>query len=301
MSPPKITLAQVSALLPEARDIVYVGQGGQKTVFAAAIGKKRWAVKFLEPGVPDEQVSLGDANRDVVFTRAAREVKMMQQCDCPHLVKIGPIGLRNGDLAGQPVVYYTEEFIEGDDLKDYLRQKGPMTRAELIRLGTQMTAAISAIWTCRMIHRDIKPGNIMRRSVSGDFVLLDMGCLFDLAGESLSMAPVGTPLYFSPEQLDFANRRRVLDFRSDLFALGVVLYEMATGKHPFQSSRLSSAVDLVSRILNSTPVEPRLVWKTVPQELSQIIMRLLAKQPALRYRKTSMLIEALSHVPKGGV
>ncbi len=301
MSPPRITATQVSALVHEARDVVYIGQGGQKTVFVATIRSKRWAVKFLEPGVPDEQVSVGDPVRDVVFARAAREVEMMQRCDCPYLVKIGPIGLRNGDLAGQPVVYYTEEFIEGDNLRDYLRQKGPLASAELIRLGTQMTTAISAIWERRMIHRDVKPGNIMRRSASGDFVLLDMGCLFDLAGESLSMAPVGTPLYFSPEQLDFANRRRVLDFRSDLFALGVVLYEMATGKHPFLTRRLSSAVDLVSRILNSTPDEPRKVRKTVPQELSQIIMRLLSKQPALRYRKTSMLIEALGRVPKGGV
>jgi serine/threonine-protein kinase len=151
-----------------------------------------------------------------------------------------------------------------------------------------------------MIHRDVNPGNIMKRRVSGDFVLLDMGCLFDLAGASLSMAPVGTPLYFSPEQLDFANRRRVLDFRSDLFSLGIVLYEMATAKHPFLTRGVTSAVDLVSSILNSTPVEPKQVRKAVPQELSQIIMRLLSKQPALRYRKTSLLIEALKNVSEGG-
>ena len=121
-------------------------------------------------------------------------------------------------------------------------------------MSIQMTDDIQALWELGKIHRYIKPGNIMRRT-SGDFVLLDAGRAFDVIGESLSGGfLVGTRIYFSPEQFDYSNRRTGLDFRSDIFALGVTMYEMATGRHPFWSRGQSSA----TFYSNVTPLAPEL-------------------------------------------
>ena len=135
----------------------------------------------------------------------------------------------------------------------------------------------------------------MRRESNGAFVLLDMGLVFDLQDESLSIGPVGTPLYFSPEQLDFNNRRTVMNFRSDLFSLGTVMYEMATGAHPFLQSAQTSW-EVLGNIANMTPRLPRELRPDLPEKLNEIIMRLLAKRPALRYRSIELFQRSLREV-----
>ena len=107
------------------------------------------------------------------------------------------------------------------------------------------------------------------------------------------MGPVGTHIYFSPEQMDFTNRRQVLDFRSDLFSLGITMYQLATGVHPFMGGAQNSW-DVLNNIKNKQPDAPRTLNATLPEALSDIIMRMLAKRPALRYRRVSMLRDALS-------
>ena len=164
-----------------------------------------------------------------------------------------------------------------------------------MRLGMHVADAIEALWTYKKIHRDIKPGNIMRRASNGDFVLLDMGLVFDLNDESWSVGPVGTPIYFSPEQMDFASRRQVLDFRSDFFSLGITLYQLATGTHPF-TPNAQNTWDVMNNIKNKQPPTPHDLQSGIPQSLSDIIMRLLGKRPALRYRRISMLRNALAKV-----
>jgi serine/threonine-protein kinase len=170
---------------------------------------------------------------------------------------------------------------------------------EVIDLGYPITTAVSALWAQRKIHRDIKPGNIMRRDADRAFILLDMGLVFDLDDESLSISPVGTKIYFAPEQMDFANRRSVLDFRSDLFSLGIVMYEMGTGHHPFMTPDVRNSMDVLYNIRNLTPVSPSQYRPEIPQPLETFIMRLLAKRPALRYRKVDMVLQALEQM-KGG-
>jgi serine/threonine protein kinase len=156
-----------------------------------------------------------------------------------------------------------------------------------------MSLAIEELWSLGKIHRDIKPSNIMRRSESGDFVLLDTGLAFDVAGESISAGfPVGTAPYFSPEQFDYTNRR-VMDFRSDLFSLGVTLYEVAAGQHPFLSATKSIA-HLYTKILKFNPPAPSSINTAIPPALDRIILRMMGKSPHLRYRRMAQVHDALS-------
>ena len=136
----------------------------------------------------------------------------------------------------------------------------------------------------------------MRRNSDGSFVLLDMGLVFDLEDRSLTPYGfmVGTPRYFSPEQLDL-GRKRQMDFRSDLFSLGVVLYEAGTSYHPFYSEHFADS-DLFHRILSHYPDPPMDHRSDLPGSLNEVVMRLLGKEPHLRYRSCEYLTVLLRSI-----
>jgi serine/threonine-protein kinase len=281
-------------------DIELLDQGGYKIVFSGNIAGIKYVVKFLKPN-PSGTGETDNELLDEITARARREVKTIEQCDTPNLVKMGPVGLMTTNIIGEPLIYYTEEFIEGTNLNQYYQENGNFSVKELVNLALHTSTAIEALWAFAKIHRDIKPGNIMRRSTSGEFVLLDMGLVLDLQDESLSNAPMGTPLYVSPEQMDFNNRRAVMNFRSDLFSLGIVLYEMATGKHPFVTADSITTWEVIGNIKNMDPFAPIKKRGDLPKTLSDIIMRLLAKRQALRYRSIALFRRALNQVPVEGV
>ncbi len=302
---PNLTAQQVQQAVPDASDVAYLDRGGQKVVYRCTINGRPFVLKILQPHLrPLAMGQAGDAGGDPisiddVTARAQREVATMKECDTPYLVKIGPIEMRTVQIGGEDLLCFSEEMVEGDPLNKLLRQNGPLPPLEVIELGQNIATAIGALWRQSKIHRDIKPGNIMRRRAGG-FVLLDLGLVFDLNDESYSVGPVGTQIYFSPEQMDFANRRQVLDFRSDLFSLGTTMYQMATGMHPFLANA-SSSWDVVNNIRNLHPQTPHQVKADIPEALSDIIMRLLGKRPSLRYRNIDKLQQALADaVAEGG-
>ena len=294
MTIPQLKIDQVQAIIPSASDIQEVDRGGQKLVFSGIINGTKYALKFMAPN-PSQVSGQNSEFLDDVTSRAQREVETMQQCSTPHLVGMGPIGLSTANIDGEPIIYFSERYIEGQNLRNYLQTTGVFSPHELVLLALHMSEAIKAIWQFSKIHRDIKPGNIMWRNDTGDFILLDMGLVFDLQDESLSVCPVGTPLYFSPEQMDFNNRRTVMNFRSDLFSLGTVMYEMATSKHPFLESA-TTTWDVLGNIANATPRSPIDLRPDLPEKLAEVIMRLLAKRPALRYRSIELFQRALREI-----
>ncbi len=295
---PNLTAQQMQQAVPEAANVAYLAKGGQKVVYSCTIAGWPYVLKILQPHLhrlaPQQAASaVGDPiSLDDVTARAQREVATMQQCDTPHLVKIGPIEMRTIQIEGEDLLCFSEEKIDGQPLNALLAQNGPLSPPEVIELGQDIAAAIDALWQRRKIHRDVKPHNIMQRGAGG-FVLLDLGLVFDLNAESYSVGPVGTHIYFSPEQMDFANRRQVLDFRSDLFSLGITMYQMATGVHPFLANATTSW-DVVNNIRNLNPLSPNQVNANVPVAVSDIIMRLLGKRPSLRFRNIAMLQQALA-------
>lgn len=292
---PSITHAQVASLIPEAADIQPVGRGGQKLVFRCTIDSAPYALKFAKVPELPEEMETEDFPMSDVAARARREVETMRDCRSAHMVKLGPVGLSFANVDDESVLYFSEEFIDGRDLRTILREDGRFPPAETPTLGLHIADAIKALWELGKIHRDVKPANIMKREPDGDYILLDAGLAFDVVGESLSIGPVGTPAYFSPEQFDFSSRRTLLDFRSDLFSLGVTMYQLATGVHPFWEQGDNSR-SLFDKITNFTPQPPSALVPGFPESLDEIILRMLGKSPHLRYRRCDQLIQALSEV-----
>ena len=304
MPAPNLTCEQVTEALPTVSNVTVVGAGGQKSVFAADIASERYVLKFLTPnpqrfGSLNDDTSL-DMALDDVTARARREVETMAQCSSPHLVRPGPLTLQQVEIAGEELLVFSEELIDGDTLDKHRARTGNWPVDDVVRLGLEMADALRELWRFQKIHRDVKPNNIMRCAADGRFVLLDMGFVFDLNDESYSVCPVGTMIFFSPEQTDFANRRSVLDFRSDLFSLGIVMYMMLVGQHPF-AANANNSWDVINNILRSVPTQPIAVRPEIPPALDQTIMRLLAKRPNLRFRRIDMFVDALRSVPQGDI
>jgi len=249
---------------------------------------------------PDDSDFGVDAEQ--VIARLRREVTIMSKCDSPHIVKMGPISVTPLEIENLSILYFLEELIEGENLKRIIEQ-GPLALKEIKKLAIHVATGIRALWNCdsenQMIHRDLKPANIMRRASTGEYVILDMGLAFDLLAESIS-APgqvPGTTLYFTPDQLD-PSKKRQMDYRTDMFALGIILYEAACGNHPFYATNMST-VDLFKSIMHDKPTPIKQRRADLPDTLAEIIMRLLAKKPHLRYRTCESLLEALEAVQIG--
>ena len=137
MAPPILTIDQVCRLIPQASDVQVLDRGGQKIVFTGIINNEKYALKFMSPNPQD--TGPNSEQIDDVTARARREVETMQQCSTPHLVNMGPIGLTSDEIDGNPIIYFTEEFIEGKNLIQYLREMGLFSVAELQRLALHIS------------------------------------------------------------------------------------------------------------------------------------------------------------------
>lgn len=257
-----------------------LGAGGQKAVWKCKYQGSNHALKVLCADLQSTE-------------RAKRELEIMRVCESPYLARVGPLPLSVLELeGGQTVLYYLEEFIEGTPLSEVTL---PMPIEGIVNVGMCMANAIEALWQNKYVHRDIKPHNIMRRQQPEEYVLLDAGMALDIAGPSLTESGlvVGTRRYLSPDQIRVAKRR--LDFRSDLFALGVTMYECATGFHPFWNEELPRE-DVLANILHCDPPHPQRWKNDLPAEACEIMLRLLEKEPHLRYGRIDHLKEDLRRI-----
>lgn len=290
-----MTPEELEAAISQVEDLEEVNRGGQKVVYRCLIDGVPHALKVLE--VPENRGD-EDLESDEIVRRAQREVEILNACDSPNLVRLGPIPLSVDTFGDQQAVYFTEEWIDGANVGEIVQDHGPLDVEDLVRLAAQITEAIEILWELAKVHRDIKPANIMRRTETGDFVLLDMGLALDLDAESLTEvlgAIPGTPIYFSPERLELEKKRQ-LDFRSDLFSLGIVLYLAATGSHPFWRPG-SSRQEALRSILHDDPRPPSELRDELPKEVDDVLGRLLQKRPHMRFRSCAMAQEAYETIP----
>ena len=298
----------VNQYLPQFAPAEFVAAGGQKRVFRCDYDGMTWALAMLlvsddpDQSLDDDDTDFGFSS-DQVIARLRREVDIMRECDSVHLVKIGPDDVSSLEIENLSILYFLEEFIDGTDLKQIIA-RGQMTVEEIKKVGIHVTTAINDLWNCgpshQILHRDLKPANVMRRAATGNYVVLDVGLAFNFLDNSISLPGQvpGTTLYFTPDQLE-TTKKRQMDYRTDMFSLGIILYEAATGKHPFYMSNMSTT-DLFKSILHAKPKPVSDVRLGLPDELAKIIMQLLAKKPHLRYRTCESLLTALKEVESGG-
>ena len=262
-----------------------IGEGGMGVVYRAEdlrLGRTV-ALKFIgEKYVADEAAR----------KRFRREAKTASSLNHPNICTIYDVG----DVEGRPFI--AMELLVGQTLKALLTSR-VLPTAEILRIGTQVADALTAAHERRIIHRDIKPANVFLVE-RGLVKVLDFGLARRLIAvddeatnpdPTVTGTPVGTIAYMSPEQA----LGRTIDHRSDLFSLGVLLYEMANRKRPFKGE---SAVATLDRLLHLDPPPLTQVAPQHPAELSHIVQRLLAKDPKGRYQAASLVLADLKKVPE---
>ncbi|HEX2572785.1 MAG TPA: protein kinase [Polyangia bacterium] len=258
--------------------------GGMGTVYLAEhpiIGRKV-AVKVLHPEMA--------RNQEMVL-RFFHEARAANDIGDPHIVEVLDLG-QTADEEGE-VVYLVMEFLDGECLKERLWRQ-PLAAPEIAHIVDQVASALASSHAKHIIHRDLKPENVFLLRRDGDplFVkILDFGIakLLDLP-ENKSMTRMGTvlgtPEYMSPEQCD---GKSVLDHRTDIYALGVMLYEMLTGRLPFSGTMR----EVLLGQMTAMPPSPFEIAPQVDRGLSAISMRCLAKERAKRYQSMAELRMAL--------
>jgi serine/threonine-protein kinase len=258
-----------------------IGRGGMGIVYRARDQrlKRTVAVKLLPPEL---------AFRADIRSRFLREAEMAAGLNHPHIVPIYTVDERHG------LVYFVMALVEGESVGDRLKRAGRMPVPEAQRILRQVADALAYAHAHGVVHRDIKPDNILLDRHSGRAMVTDFGIARAASeGESRLTATgvaIGTPQYMSPEQ---CSGERDIDGRSDLYSLGAVAYQMLAGEPPFTGS--STPAIFVKQVTEKpVPLRDRV---TVPANLEQIVMRLLEKEPANRFANGAALVAALDGAP----
>ena len=217
------------------------------------------ALKFLPPEATNNPQSLD---------RFRNEVRIARQVSHPNVCRVYDLGEIDGQL------FLSMEYVDGEDLGVLLRRIGHLPEAKALEISRKLCAGLAAAHEKGVLHRDLKPGNIMLDS-HGQVLITDFG-LAALAGQ-VEGAEVrnGTPAYMAPEQLD----GKEVTVRSEIYSLGLVLYEIFTGKRPFESATLA---DLVRTRNESAPASPSTLVHDMDQAVERVILRCLERDPAQR-------------------
>ncbi|MBL8750271.1 MAG: serine/threonine protein kinase [Planctomycetes bacterium] len=257
-----------------------VGAGAMGTVFKARHKKlnRIVALKVLKPSLA----------RDTRYVdRLRREARIVASLNHAHIVTGYDLGEQGG------YHYFVMEFVEGKSLRALLVEWGMFAEEYVRRVARQVALALDHAYQRGVIHRDIKPGNILIDE-RGNVKLTDMGLAKGPADMTLTRdgATVGTPQYISPEQ---ARNPQDVDVRSDLYSLGATLYHMATGVPPFRGDTMAQ---LLTKLLHETPVPPDEINPALSPGLSLVIRKLLAKDLRVRYQTPRELLDDLDRIER---
>jgi tetratricopeptide (TPR) repeat protein/TolB-like protein/tRNA A-37 threonylcarbamoyl transferase component Bud32 len=257
-----------------------VGAGGMGHVYKAIdrnLGKTV-ALKLVRPVA---------AGQGLARERFRRELALAQAVTHPNVCRVHDLGEVGGAL------YITMEFVEGQTLDDLIQSVGHLSPKQTVALGRQICAGLQAIHERGIVHRDLKPGNIMVDR-SGHPILMDFGLAFHQGRERLTGAGsvLGTLAYLSPEQA----RGRTTDYRSDLYALGLILFEMLTGQRPPADG---GTAPLALRDAGDRCPPPSRLVSDVPSGLDAIVMRCLEREPERRFPSAADLESALAGAAAG--
>ena len=258
-----------------------LGKGATGTVYLAVdtFSGKEVALKVIEPEVFQDP-EFGAVYRSQFLNEASLAGKLKH----PHIVAIldAVVQEDSGHIAMEAVM--------GGDLSQHVSANTLLPVADVLQIGFKCCGALAYAFNEGIVHRDIKPANIMIAQGT-EVKIADFGAALLRKAHAVQTASIGSPYYMSPEQLEEAP----LTHHSDMYCLGVVLYELLTGRRPFEADSLQM---LVEKILHQPPAPPSKLRASLPQELDRVVLRALAKKPEFRYETWAEFALELSNVGK---
>ena len=266
-----------------------IGSGGMGVVYRAeqtSAGKRLVALKCIRP---DFLEALRPAARAEAIARFRTEVEAISKLDHPNLVPVFEVG----EVDGCP--YFSMKYLEGGTLADRLAA-GPLSNPDAAALMEKVARAVHHANERMILHRDVKPGNILFNRVGKPYVA-DFGLAKQLEPLQMQATPsraeLGTPAYMSPEQ---ARGTEAIDARTDVYGLGATLYHALTGRPPFEAGFVA---ETLRQVLDEEPVPPRFLNPSVNRDLETICLKCLEKSPARRYATAEALADELQRVQAG--
>jgi eukaryotic-like serine/threonine-protein kinase len=256
-----------------------LGKGATGTVYLAkdTFSGKEVALKTIEPEVFRDP-EFGTVYRSQFLNEASLAGKLRH----PHIVAIldAVVEADSG--------YIAMEIVSGGDLAQFVKPDSLLPVEDVLQIGFKCCGALDYAFAQGIVHRDIKPANIM--IVQGtDVKIADFGAAFLRKSQAVQTAAMGSPFYMSPEQIEGTE----LTLHSDMYSLGVVLYELLTGKRPFVADSLEA---LVKKILMETPAPPSTLRKGLPKDIDMVMLKLLGKRPEHRFATWNELAIELSRL-----
>jgi serine/threonine protein kinase len=256
-----------------------IGRGGFAVVYKALDPDlERWvALKVLAPHLCWEPTFV---------EQFRREAKAVAKLNHPHIVQIYEIGEARGQL------YLVMEYLPGRTLEQLLKAETALSAADRLAILRQVAAALDYAHAQQLLHRDLKPGNIMVAGLADPplkATLMDFGMVKAVAHSQYvrsTQSVAGTPEYMSPEQAD----AKPLDARSDLYAFGVVAYELFTGRVPFSSE---SPLAVLRGHVDRSPPDPQRLRSELPAAVAAVLLKALSKAPEDRFQRAAALVSAL--------
>ncbi len=270
------TPLEPGTILGERYEILQrLGEGGMGAVYKARDNEldRLLALKVIRPelaGHPD------------ILRRFKQELILARQVTHKNVIRIFDLGMADGRK------FITMDYIDGRDLKSILVERDKLPPAEAVPIVQQICRGLEAAHVEGVVHRDLKPQNIML-DANGRVWVMDFGLArsMDLVGMTRTGALMGTPDYMSPEQARAAK----VDARSDIFSLGIIFYEILTGQLPFKADTMMAT--LLKRV-QEKPAPPSAVDPAIPQQLSDVVMKCLEVDVARRYQTTGEILADLS-------
>jgi len=253
------------------------GMGRVYKVFDEKI-KEEVALKLLNPEVAADQRTIERFSNEL---KLARKVSHRNVC-------------RMYDLAEEEGTHYiTMEYVPGEDLKSFIRRIGKLPEEKAISLAKQVCEGLTEAHRLGVVHRDLKPQNIMIDK-EGNAHIMDFGIARSLEAKGITERGmiIGTPDYMSPEQVE----GKETDQRSDIYSLGVILYEMVTGKVPFEGD---TSLSIALKHKTEEPADPRTLNAKVSDEINHVILRCMEKDREKRHQTAEELLSELSKIEKG--